>query len=147
MARNRQRNRAGRPSGERPGDPTAMGGGLTPPPPPIVEDPATVFADDDDDGRGQVGPLSGPVAGRGNSAEEAFGRAESAAEQRRPSGNIFERSFGFLGNCWAELQRVQWPDRQQVAQATGVVLGFVVVTGIFLGIADFVAGKLVNWIV
>ena len=39
---------------------------------------------------------------------------------------------------------MQWPDRQQVAQATGVVLGFVVVTGVFLGVADFVAGKLVN---
>ena len=48
---------------------------------------------------------------------------------------------------WAELQRVQWPDRQQVAQATGVVLGFVVLTGVFLGVADFVAGKLINAII
>jgi preprotein translocase subunit SecE len=88
----------------------------------------------------------GVAAGAGAGAgEAAFGRAE--AEAPRPSGNIVERTFGFLRNCWAELQRVQWPDRQQVAQATGVVLGFVVITGIFLGIADFVAGKLVNWII
>jgi preprotein translocase subunit SecE len=67
-----------------------------------------------------------------------------AAEMQRPSGN---RIIGFLRASWAELQRVQWPDRQQVAQATGVVLGFVVITGIFLGVADYLAGKLINFII
>jgi preprotein translocase SecE subunit len=113
-------------------------------PPPIEDDSETVFADDDDDGRGELSAF-GVVAGDDADASAAFGRAE--VEQPRPSGNILARTFGFLRNCWAELQRVQWPDRQQVAQATGVVLGFVVVTGIFLGVADFFAGKLVNWIV
>ena len=143
MARNRQRTRPGRPpGGAGPAGPTPLGDGAAPPPPPIIEDPATVFADDDDDG-GDAASAFG--AGVGEAAEVSFGRAE--VEPPRPSGNIFSRTTRFLLNCWAELQRVQWPDRQQVAQATGVVLGFVVVTGIFLGIADFVAGKLVNWIV
>ena len=57
---------------------------------------------------------------------------------------VCDRVVAFLEACWAELQRVQWPDRQQVAQATGVVLGFVVLAGVFLGVADFVAGKIVN---
>ena len=145
MARNRQRNRAGRPpGGERPAAPTPSGDGLAPPPPPISENPGTVFADADDDGRGE--DAFGVDAG-GGAGDAAFGRAESEAHQRESSGNIVGRTFGFLRNCWAELQRVQWPDRQQVAQATGVVLGFVVLTGIFLGICDFFAGKLVNWIV
>ncbi len=52
----------------------------------------------------------------------------------------------FLQGSWRELQRVQWPDRRQVMQATGVVIGFVVVAGAFLGVADFVAGKLINLI-
>ena len=56
-------------------------------------------------------------------------------------------SSRFLRASWAELQRVQWPDRQQVAQATGVVLGFVVLTGVFLGVADYVAGKIINAII
>ena len=113
-------------------------------PPPIEERLDTVFADDDDDGRGEMTAF-GVAGGADAAASAAFGRGE--VEQPRPSGNILERTVGFLRNSWAELQRVQWPDRQQVAQATGVVLGFVVVTGIFLGVADFVAGKLVNWIV
>jgi preprotein translocase subunit SecE len=60
---------------------------------------------------------------------------------REPGGN---RVFVFLRGCWAELQRVQWPDRRQVAQATGVVLGFVVLAAVFLGIADEISQKIVD---
>ena len=31
-------------------------------------------------------------------------------------------------------------------QATGVVIGFVIVAGVFLGVADFLAGKIMNYI-
>ena len=31
-------------------------------------------------------------------------------------------------------------------QATGVVIGFVIVAGVFLGVADLLAGKLTNYI-
>ena len=56
------------------------------------------------------------------------------------------RLVNFLQGSWRELQRVQWPDRRQVMQATGVVIGFVIVAGVFLGLADTVAAKLVNLI-
>jgi preprotein translocase subunit SecE len=57
------------------------------------------------------------------------------------------RFLNFLRACWAELQRVQWPDRRQVGQATLVVLGFVLVAGAFLGFADYVAERLVDFII
>ena len=57
------------------------------------------------------------------------------------------RFIGFLRASWAELQRVQWPDRRQVAQATAVVIGFVVVAGLYLGVADWVAKKIVDFII
>jgi preprotein translocase SecE subunit len=57
------------------------------------------------------------------------------------------RFLNFLRACWAELQRVQWPDRRQVGQATMVVLGFVLIAGAFLGFADFVADKVVDLII
>ena len=57
------------------------------------------------------------------------------------------RFIGFLRASWAELQRVQWPDRRQVAQATAVVIGFVVVAGFYLGVADWVAKKIVDFII
>jgi preprotein translocase subunit SecE len=56
------------------------------------------------------------------------------------------RFLNFLRASWAELQRVQWPDRRQVGQATLVVLGFVLVAGAFLGAADWVAQQLVDFI-
>ena len=129
MARNRQRNRTGRPS-SRPARPFPADGGDAAKPP-IEDEPPVVFADDGDE--------SGDVS----QASAAFGTPAEQAE-RRPSGN---RVISFLRASWAELQRVQWPDRQQVAQATGVVLGFVIITGIFLGVADYVAGKIINAII
>ena len=55
--------------------------------------------------------------------------------------------MNFLRGSWRELQRVQWPDRRQVGQATAVVIGFVIVAGAFLGLADYVAGKIVDFII
>jgi preprotein translocase subunit SecE len=54
------------------------------------------------------------------------------------------RAIGFLRASWAELQRVQWPDRAQVFQATAVVLVFVAVAGAYLGLADYVAKEIVD---
>jgi preprotein translocase SecE subunit len=106
----------------------------------------------DDDGDAELAlPGNGSSAfpglgGEGVSvAAGAFGEAELPPERpvraQQASGN---RVVGFLRGCWAELQRVQWPDRRQVAQATGVVLGFVVVAGLFLGLADDISQKIVN---
>ncbi len=72
----------------------------------------------------------------------AGGRAVATREPRE--GN---RLMTFLRGSWRELQRVQWPDRRQVGQATAVVIGFVIVAGAFLGLADYVAGKIVDLII
>jgi preprotein translocase subunit SecE len=95
-------------------------------------------------------------AGRGGrrgggpaSAEEAFGdgdAGEAAPVVRRPTQPIGKRAIAFLRASWAELQRVQWPDRPHVTQATTVVLGFVAVAGVYLGVADWAAQKIVNFI-
>lgn len=66
----------------------------------------------------------------------------AAAPRSRP----IPRLVTFLQGSWRELQRVQWPDRRQVMQATGVVIGFVVVAGLYLGLADTVAAKLADLI-
>jgi preprotein translocase subunit SecE len=81
----------------------------------------------------------------GNAAvEDAFGHERAPA--RRAAGGGENRVLAFLRASWAELQRVQWPDRQQVTQATAVVIGFVAVMGVYFGIADWAAEKIVNFI-
>jgi len=57
------------------------------------------------------------------------------------------RFIAFLRASWAELRRVQWPDRRAVGQATAVVLGFVLVAGLYLGLADALAKKIVDLII
>ncbi len=81
--------------------------------------------------------LSGPAG----SAHAATPEQASGAPIRK--GN---RAIGFLRASWAELQRVQWPDRRQVTQATAVVLGFVAIAGLYLGLADYVAKEFVELI-
>jgi preprotein translocase subunit SecE len=63
-----------------------------------------------------------------------------------PRAWLGARLLAFIEGSWRELQRVQWPDRRQVMQATGVVIGFVIVASIFLGVADLVASKVVSFI-
>jgi preprotein translocase SecE subunit len=72
--------------------------------------------------------------------EEALEKPEPPAHRAGP------RFYQFLKACWAELQRVQWPDRPQVIQATAVVLGFVIIAGAYLGLADYAAKKFVDLI-
>lgn len=79
-------------------------------------------------------------AGRGGDATPDPGA-------RDESGGGVGRFPGFVRACWAELQRVQWPDRRQVAQGTAVVLGFVALAGAFLGAVDFGAGEVVDLII
>jgi preprotein translocase subunit SecE len=81
---------------------------------------------------------------------EAVGSAPAVRRDAPPGAPTRKgagRFVGFLRASWAELQRVQWPDRRQVAQATGVVIGFVIVAGLYLGVADWVAKQIVNAII
>ncbi len=114
--------------------PSLAGGGAPP------DDLGTVqpidFDDEDDDG--EAGALEPEDLGPG-----AGDVAEPPAKRRK--GGL-SRIPGFIKACWAELQRVQWPDRKQVGQATAVVLGFVVIAGAFLGLADVVAQRIVDFI-
>ena len=92
--------------------------------------------------------LDGGGAGGDGRAPRGGGRGGEGPRERPsgaplPSGN---RAVAFIRASWAELQRVQWPDRRQVTQATAVVLGFVAVAGAYLGAADFVAKEIIEFV-
>ena len=69
--------------------------------------------------------------------------AGAAAEERRGLGKVWH----FFQNVWAELQRVQWPDRRQVTTLTGVVLGFVLIAGGYLGLLDAIFSRIIDNII
>jgi preprotein translocase subunit SecE len=82
-----------------------------------------------------------PARGRDGDGGPPTARVRRAPGSELPKeGN---RVVNFLRACAAELRRVQWPDRKQVSQATGVVLGFVIIAGAYLGLLDAVFSRLV----
>jgi preprotein translocase subunit SecE len=83
--------------------------------------------------------------GGGGGGQEPGAHAHGHAAEPVRVG-LLARLMGFLQGSWRELQRVQWPDRRQVAQATGVVIGFVIVAGVFLGLADLAFSHLMTYI-
>jgi preprotein translocase SecE subunit len=56
---------------------------------------------------------------------------QTAAEERQRG-----RVLGFLASCWAELKKVQWPDRETLIQASAVTIVFVAIAAAYLGALD-----------
>jgi preprotein translocase subunit SecE len=107
-----------------------------PPEPSFETDDETLVDAETDDGSrdghpvGEAAPAAGPQGHRG--------RSGSADSHKRG------RLIAFLVAVWAELQRVQWPDRRQLTQLTGVVLFFVLIVGAYLGGLDAIFSKLIQ---
>jgi preprotein translocase SecE subunit len=74
-------------------------------------------------------------------------RRESAKRRAAPSQPAEQRQrgrvIGFFISCWAELKRVQWPDRETLIQASAVTVIFIAVAAAYLGALD----ALFNWLV
>ena len=66
-------------------------------------------------------------------------RKEPAEREERRRGVV----LSFLASCWAELKRVQWPDRETLVQASAVTLLFIAVAAAYLGALD----AAFNWLV
>jgi preprotein translocase SecE subunit len=81
---------------------------------------------------------AGGVGEAGYEVRGRRGREEAEAHRRRP------RVVQFLIAVWAELQRVQWPNRQALVTLTGVVLGFVLIMGGYLGLLDAIFSELIK---
>jgi preprotein translocase subunit SecE len=75
--------------------------------------------------------VAGPRGVRGGREHE---------EHHREHGRV----VGFLVAVWHELQRVQWPNRQQLTSLTGITLLFVLIVGGYLGLLDAIFSKLVS---
>lgn len=52
--------------------------------------------------------------------------------------------FAFFPEAWAELKKVHSPTRQETILITLMVLGMIVIFGVFLGVADLVIGMMMR---
>jgi preprotein translocase subunit SecE len=76
-------------------------------------------------------------------AKKEKAKAPARAERKRevrPRGRV----ANFFVQVWAELRRVQWPNRSQVTQATAVVIVFCGIAGAYLALWDYFFNKLIK---
>ncbi len=80
------------------------------------------------------------VADQKRQEKETLARRQkkAAAEQKR--GGV----IGFLASCWAELKKVQWPNRETLVQATAVTIIFVAVAATYIGLLDVTFNYLIK---
>jgi preprotein translocase SecE subunit len=140
MASDRQRQRRRRPK------PAAGDAGL---PADDVRD-AGVGDPDPDGPLGQALPdvTEARLAEAGAEPPAVGGRHTESVEEHEivhgPRKGLFGRAGDFLRASWAELKRVQWPDRRQVGQGTAVTVGFVIVAGAYLGALDAIWNPIIQ---
>jgi preprotein translocase subunit SecE len=86
-----------------------------------------------------------PDDGEANETEVAAGpRGVRGGRELEEHHREHGRVVSFLIAVWAELKRVQWPNRQQLTSLTGVTLMFVLIVGGYLGLLDAIFSKLVS---
>jgi preprotein translocase SecE subunit len=122
---------------------------VTTPEPEVPEAPAPSRADV---GKPDAAPAEAPPKPRESrrarkQREKQERREARAREQRKTEAEKGEKRrgpvLGFLASCWAELKRVQWPDRDTLVQASAVTLIFVAIMAAYLGALD----AAFNWLI
>jgi preprotein translocase subunit SecE len=74
-------------------------------------------------------------------------QVKPAGQPKSQTGQKRERRGGFrafVGECWAELRKVDWPGRQQLISATIVVIIAVAITGAYLFVTDWAVQRFVR---
>ena len=108
--------------------------------------------DNEDDGQGKK-----PAEADARPAKRSAGGGAGAAARARPgpqaktakAGSVTKavqqgRFTRFFQEVVAELKKVSWPTRNQLIQATAVVIVAVAIIAVFLGLADQASGWIVR---
>ena len=90
--------------------------------------------------------IDAPEDGEPEPRTRAGGGGAVAAPAPKSKGFV-GRSVQFIRECWAELGRVQWPDRNQLWQATAVVILACFVVGVYLYALDSAFARVAEWLV
>jgi preprotein translocase SecE subunit len=124
----------------------------------VIDPSLAVGAPPQEEGRSDTWLEDEPFLDEDEHLEEEEVEAEEEAEEEAgfaPRGRRLERGgerlargrprvLQFLVAVWAELQRVEWPDRQTLTTLTGVVLGFVLIAGGYLGLLDAIFSRVIQ---
>ena len=74
-------------------------------------------------------------------------KADKAKKDKQSKPGIFARASKWLHELKVELKKVQWPTKKQTIKNTLVVIGCVLVVGLFIWIFDFIAGGAIKGLI
>jgi preprotein translocase subunit SecE len=86
--------------------------------------------------RAQEPVLAGGAPPRTPDRPVAKGDSEPRREPREERHSQGSGPINFIRESWAELKKVEWPDRQTVISGTAVVIIACVIVGAFLWVND-----------
>ena len=65
-------------------------------------------------------------------AEKKSENAKAAAKKTAKKPNVFKRLAKYLGSCKSEIKKITWPTAKQTTKNFGIVIGVIVVVGLFI---------------
>jgi preprotein translocase subunit SecE len=77
-----------------------------------------------------------PIGTGGTPSRRRETRPAGEVEARPRRGGPFGSAWRFIGESWAELQKVEWPKQNQLIQGTVVVIVACIIVGAFLYLND-----------
>lgn len=79
-------------------------------------------------------------------AKKAAKAKAKAAEKKQKKPGIFSRFIDYCKAVKSELQRVVWPTRQELVNASLIVVGAIIFFGVFIAIFDNIVVFPLDWI-
>ncbi len=73
--------------------------------------------------------------------------ATNGEELAGPLAGMLGKTQKFVEEVQVEMRRVTWPDREQLRNATGVILVFVLILAIIIGVMDTIFSGLIRLII
>ncbi|MCC6220995.1 MAG: preprotein translocase subunit SecE [Deltaproteobacteria bacterium] len=67
-----------------------------------------------------------------------------AKKETEEKVGILEQGISFGNEAWLELKKVHLPSRQETMQATMVVMFMMFLFAVFLGLADYIVGNIMQ---
>ena len=65
-------------------------------------------------------------------AEKKSETAKATAKKPAKKPNVFKRLAKYLGSCKGEIKKITWPTPKQTTKNFGIVIGVIVVVGLFI---------------
>ena len=59
-------------------------------------------------------------------------KADAKKPAKKKKQNVFQKLFKYLRACKGELKKITWPSPQQTKNNFGIVIGVIVVVGLFI---------------